>query len=332
MDAKSSFALQSDVTGTVDLTRPADVCATVVATLRKRFPDINVACLEHGYRDIEAAFWGRYPGLLACDTPYHDLRHSLATSLLMARMIDGYAAAPTAGGPQFDAAHASLATLLALYHDIGFLRRNEEGRINGAMLIHDHEQRSVDFMRDYLAQGSLARQADGAELILATNFSASLDDLLAGLSPARQLISKMLGTADLVSQVSSRYYLERCRYYLYGEFVIAGADRLVRPDGTTQMLYDSGEDLLRKTPGFFEHVVRKRIEGMGDMYHCVAAHFGGDDPYERGMRRNMAFLKEIVASGDFGRLARRPIPLMPLPEAEWRALLRGLDNEVDADE
>jgi hypothetical protein len=47
----------------------------------------------------------------------------------------------------------------------------------------------------------------------------------------------------------------------------------------------------------------------------VAAHFGGDDPYERGMARNIGYLKELIARGDFAGLTRKPVPLMPGPDA-----------------
>lgn len=308
-----NYAPQSDVTGQVNLTHPGEVADVVCHIIGQRYPGFDATLLRLAFRDIEAAFWGRYDGLLPCDTPYHDLRHSLATSLLMARMVDGHALAHPADMPSLDADEAALAVLLALYHDIGFLRRTDEAHLHGASLLREHEQRGVDFMRTYLAGGAFARLAAQAELIHTTNFAKPLAETLDGRPPTMQLIGKMLGTADLVSQVSSRYYLERCRCFLYEEFVIAGADRMTGADGKTIVLYASAEDLLRKTPGFFEQVVRKRIEGMGDLYRCVAAHFGGDDPYERGMQRNMAFLKETIERNDFSRLARKPLPLMPLP-------------------
>ena len=311
-----SFTNQSDVTGTVDLTHPAEVTAAVCRILLKRYPDTRIEFIRQAFADIEAAFWGRYPGLLPCDTPYHDLRHSLATSLLMARMVDGYEAARGADMPVLDADQACLAVVLALYHDIGFLRRPAEADTHGACLIHQHEQRGVDFMRTYLAQGPLAQLSPQAGLIQATNFAKPLDELLVDLPPAMVLLCQMLGTADLVSQVAGRYYLERCRYFLFEEFVIAGANRTVTPEGKTVILYETPEDLLRMTPGFFETMVKQRIENFGAPYRCVATHFGGENPYDVGMQRNIDFLKDLIANNDFSRLARKPIPLMPSPAAD----------------
>lgn len=304
--------IQCDVTGTVNLADPAAVADAVCGILGQRYGRFDETTLRRGFSDIKDAFWGRYPGLLPCDTPYHDLRHSLGTALLMARMVDGYQSIHAASTPDLGADEAVLAVLLALYHDIGFLRRQHETDICGACLILEHEQRSVDFMVDYLAQGALARFSSQAWLIQATNFAKPIAETLAGLSGTDYLIGQMLGTADLVSQLSGRYYLERCRYYLYQEFVAAGMDRTLAPNGETLVLYASAEDLLRKTPDFYEHLVKKRLDQDFDrVYRYIAPHFGGDDPYTRGLERNLSFLRTLIENNDFSRLRRKPVPLIP---------------------
>lgn len=304
--------IQCDVTGTVNLADPAAVADAVCGILGQRYGRFDETTLRQGFCDIQNAFWGRYPGLLPCDTPYHDLRHSLGTALLMARMVDGYQSVHAANTPELDADQAVLAVLLALYHDIGFLRREHEAHLCGACLIMEHEQRGVDFMGDYLAQGALACFFSQAWLIQATNFAKPIAETLAGLSATDYLIGQMLGTADLVSQLSGRYYLECCRYYLYEEFVAAGMDRGRTPDGKTVVLYASAEDLLRKTPDFYEHLVKKRLdEDFEQVYRYIAPHFGGDDPYTQGLERNLAFLRTLIERNDFSGLRRKPVPLIP---------------------
>lgn len=304
---------QSDVTGTVNLANPAAVADAVCEILAQRYSDFDPAPIRQGFIDIEDAFWGRYPGLLPCDTPYHDLRHSLGTALLMARMVDGFEAARSEDDTVvLDVDAGSFAVLLSLFHDIGFLRRESESGINGACLIKDHEQRGVDFMRGYLARGPFARFADQAMLIHATNFARPLDETLAGLPRKLLVIGQMLGTADLESQIAGRYYLERCRHFLFHEFVVAGVDRTVSANGETVVLYATPEDLLRKTPGFYQHLVKKRLEqDFARVYRFVAAHFGGDDPYADAMQRNIGYLERLIARDDFSGLRRKPIPLMP---------------------
>lgn len=305
---------QRDVTGTINLCSPKAVADAVCAILAQRYEGFDEAPVRQGFIDIENAFWGRFTGLLACDTPYHDLRHSMSTALLMARMVDGYEASHSADKRALGRDEGTLAVLLTLFHDIGFLRRENEAHMNGACLIHDHEQRSVDFMRTYLAQGPLARYANQAELIHATNFDLPIADTLRGQPPELFIVAQLIGTADLVSQFGGRYYLERCHHFLFREFVAAGVDRTLSPGGETIVLYATPEELLRKTPDFYEHVVKRRLEeDFAHAYRYIAPHFGGDDPYTRSMQRNLNFLRDMIRRNDFSSMRRRPVPLMPLP-------------------
>lgn len=303
---------QYDITGTVDLSSAEAVADTVCSTLGQRDGGIDDALIHRSFGDLAAAFWGNYPGLQPCDTPYHDLRHSLGTTLVTARLVDGYEAVHQGSGQALGRELRTLAVLLALFHDIGFLRRDDELAVNGASLIKEHEARSVEFSRAYLRQTPLAHLADQAELIQTTNFARPVAATLAGRSEPLCVVGRLIGTADLVSQMAGRYYLERCRDYLYREFVIAGADRVSLPDGSTKMLYTSGEDLLSKTPGFYDHLVKPRLENeFAQSYRYLTAHFGGSDPYTESIQHNLAFLQEVIASGDFSRLKRRPPALLP---------------------
>ena len=129
-------SLQSDPTEKVDLTNPAAVLEAIDAVLRARYgAGYGRPLLESSIADLARAFRGDYPGLLRCDTHYHDLRHALDTGLVMARLIDGHAVAnPDTAPRDIDTEHALLGVLLALYHDIGLLRRTGEEHLEGASL------------------------------------------------------------------------------------------------------------------------------------------------------------------------------------------------------
>jgi hypothetical protein len=45
------------------------------------------------------------------------------------------------------------------------------------------------------------------------------------------------------------------------------------------------------------------------LHQLVATHFGGRNPYRDKMERNIAFLKEVLADGDFDRLRRKSVTL-----------------------
>ncbi len=297
-----------------DLGNAGNFADAVCKILDRCYPNFDPSFVRKGFADIEDAFFGRFPGLLACDTPYHDLRHSLDTALVMARMVDGFELAHGADEPALGVSEGCLAVLLALYHDIGFLRKETESDICGSSLAHDHEQRSVDFMRTYLAKSPFPEFASQAQLIHATNFAVPISQTLSGLPQQLLVIGQMLGTADLLSQMSGRYYLENCRDYLFQEFAAAAADPSESPTGEEVIVYPTPEDLLRKTPIFYEQVVRLRLEeDFSHMYRYLAPHFGGVDPHMQGMQRNLAFLNDLIARNDFSLLHRMSKPLMPEP-------------------
>ena len=122
----------------------------------------------------------------------------------------------------------------------------------------------------------------------------------------------MIGAADLISQMADRFYLERCRDFLYREFVAAGADRKTDANGNEQLIYTSGEDLLARTPGFYDALVKKRLsDDFGDIDHYLTIHFGGRNPYRESMDKNLAYVRHMIGNGDFSGLRRHPVPLLP---------------------
>lgn len=310
----SQISLQHDVTGTVNLEATDEVADAVCRILRAHYDGIDEPFLHRAFADLQAAFWGAYPGLLPCETPYHDLRHSLDVALLVARMLDGYEREHGRENEALGAQESTLGVVLALFHDVGFLRRPGESFTHGAELMSLHEERSVAFMRTYLLQTPLAAWSEHAELIQTTNFAKPSHAVIAGLPARLSLIARMLGAADLLSQMADRFYLERCRDFLYREFVIAGSDRLHYADGSERLLYASGEELLAKTPDFYDKFVRKRLsEDFGDIDRYLAAHFGGINPYRVSLDKNLSYLRRLIAAGSFGGLRRHPVPLLPNP-------------------
>ena len=66
---------QNDVTNRVNVEDPARVRDAVIALYAARYPGIDLAPLRQAFADFQALFEGTYPGYLACDTLYHDMRH-----------------------------------------------------------------------------------------------------------------------------------------------------------------------------------------------------------------------------------------------------------------
>src|SRR5687767_8853103 len=81
---------QNDVTNRVDVENPARVRDAVLSIFAARYPGADFSFLSQAFGDFHDLFEGRFAGYLACDTLYHDMRHTLDMTLAMARLIDGY--------------------------------------------------------------------------------------------------------------------------------------------------------------------------------------------------------------------------------------------------
>jgi aminoglycoside/choline kinase family phosphotransferase len=105
--------------------------------------------------------------------------------------------------------------------------------------------------------------------------------------------------------MSDRMYLEKCREFLYREFVVGQVARETLPNGKEVVRYASAEDLILKTPSFYEHVARARIDRkLGGVGRFVASHFDGPDLYQTEIDRNMDFLRRAIETADLSRLRR----------------------------
>jgi hypothetical protein len=296
---------QNDVTNRINVEDPRGVRDVVLALFAARFPGADFTPLAQAFDDFSALFEGRYPGYLACDTLYHDIRHTLDMTLAMARLIDGHERA-SARADRLGARRAMLGVLVALLHDSGYLKRSSESHVeNGAEFTKVHVSRSADFISTYLPKiGFEAETPLAARLVHFTGYEMEVEDIRVEEAKDR-LLGCMVGTADLIGQMSDRMYLEKCREFLYREFVIGKVARENLPDGKEVVRFASPEDLILKTPGFYEYVARARIDDkLGGVDRYVASHFDGPDLYQTEIERNMDFLRRAIETSDLGRLRR----------------------------
>ena len=288
----------------VDLEDPAAVGKAIRSILDRLYGrGYDTALLGEAMQDAIDAYRGDFPGLLRCDTLYHDLRHALETGLTTARLLDGYAKSAAAGSLEpIDGDHALLAVLLALFHDIGLLRRSTEPHLWGPVLIPIHEERGVEFMQRYLSRTALAALADKSQLIMSTKLVFNMP---ATWSAADRRLAAIVATADLLSQFSDRCYLEKCRDFLFVEFSAVGIA------GSAASPYPDRETLLAKTPEFFSGVCRQRLD---DEYQGVSRllelHTGNGNPWEEAIQRHLGFLDVVLRDHELSRLRRHPRPFI----------------------
>jgi len=126
-------------------------------------------------------------------------------------------------------------------------------------------------------------------------------------------VGHMLGTADIMAQMADRCYLEKCRDRLYPEFVLGGLAKKKLPGGRTQILFSSGVDLVRKTPGFYMNAAKRLDLQLARAYEYAERHFNGQNLYLEEMQKNVRYAQAVRDAGrvlgvpfaDVDRVARR---------------------------
>jgi hypothetical protein len=316
---------QYDVTNQVDLSQAAHVGDAVIEILRSQYPRISLSPLKQAFEDAHKLFNGEYPTYLPCDTLYHDQQHTLDMTLALARLIDGHertASKETRIGSE----RATLGVITALFHDSGYIRHEQDHHHhNGAEYTLIHVSRSAEFLKRYMhkiGMGEMAQHA--AQMVHYTGYEISPAEIRLPDAQTHR-VGHLLGTADLIAQMSDRCYLEKCRDRLYPEFVLGGLAVQTGADGREKVIYASGEDLLRKTPAFYAHEVENRLNRLfNEAYNCEIAHFDGKHRYYiEALGMNQAYLKRVLKNDDFSLLRRQP-------PANYGALnFPGLDAYLD---
>ncbi|MBI3045649.1 MAG: hypothetical protein HYY78_22810 [Betaproteobacteria bacterium] len=292
-----------DVTDRVFVADPRIVCEEVCALLRRLEPNGELRPVETAFDVFSRLYSGTLPGYAGCETWYHDAQHSLDCALVMARLLDGHERG-TADG-RMGGRRARLGVIAALFHDAGYIRRSADEEQHGAQFTLYHVRRSGDFLAEFLPSvGFVEEGALAEQLVHFTGYEVALDRIDVH-DPLDRRLGFMLGTADVLAQMSDRCYLEKCRDFLYPEFEICGLAGAPHPDGT-KPLYDSREDLLRKTPGFHDKIWKERMDGYFEsVYRYAAAHFGGRNLYLDVIQGHLRRLREVLETNRIHEGLRR---------------------------
>jgi hypothetical protein len=276
-----------DVTDSIRTTDLKQVSAEVLRVYRGLYNGTPSGALDRAFEDVGKLYRGEHPDYQACDTAYHDIQHVMDVTLAMARLMDGYERSRN-GSPALPAAGFALGVVTALFHDFGYLRKRGDHRHRyGAEYTLTHVTRGSKHLRRYLPRIGLKRYASaGATLVHYTGYERAaetipLEDLLL------RRVGHMLGTADIIAQMADRCYLEKCRDRLYPEFVLGGLTKKKLPGGRTQLLFSSGNDLVRKTPGFYQNASKRLDLQLARAYEYAEHHFKGQNLYLEEMQKNV---------------------------------------------
>jgi hypothetical protein len=270
------------------------------------------------FYDFERLFEGKFPGYLGCDTTYHDMQHTLDMTLALARLVVGYERS-VEPAERLTSRRVQMAIITSLFHDAGYIRHRERDRgfCNGSEFTLYHVSRSADFLRRYLPELGLSKDVAVSSMIVHfTGYELDLDDIELD-DPRDAICGHLLGTADLMAQMADRCYLEKCRDRLYKEFVLGGVAVERARQGEYTVRYESGIDLLKKTPLFYQQVSRERLYAkFNRAYRYIEVLYDGQNPYVDAIRSNMSHLIRVLKTGDFSMLRRSPPYFVGVDDAE----------------
>lgn len=292
-----------DVTNQINVTRPDEVCAEVCRLFSELYPAESTWRIEQAFTDLTALFQGRLPGYLLCETPYHDLQHTLDVTLAMARLLHSHE--QHADVAALGAERIQAGILVALFHDAGYMRRRHENKHqNGAAYTLNHVSRSALFLHNYLPSLKMAELAPMAgRLVHYTGYEMKINDIPVH-SAAEQQLGCLVGTADLLAQMADRCYLEKCRDRLYYEFAVAG---IAGPD-VANARFRSQREMLAKTPAFISHAIRDRLDKALDAVRGYSGRFflPEKDLYWHSIQKNIDYISAAVERNELPLLRRNP--------------------------
>jgi hypothetical protein len=314
-----------DVSDRVNTTDPSAVEQEIIRIYQELYSAPAAPIIARAFADCTRFYRGADPRYYACDTAYHNLQHVFEVTLAMARLMDGYERSRRFS-EALDPDLFALGVLTALFHDIGYLRHRKDTRHrNGGEYTLRHVSRGADFLEEYLQEIGMPQWSRLAgRIIHFTGYEISVQRIDVPGETYR-LLGNMLGSADIIAQMSDRCYLEKCRDRLYPEFVWGGlADGQSSAPRKGGALFASPQDLLYKTPGFYHKATVRLADHLGAVFRYAETHFGGANLYLEELSKNIRYAERIADARDGGTLRRIPPPkhglAISMPAMQARSL------------
>ena len=127
-------------------------------------------------------------------------------------------------------------------------------------------------------------------MILCTGVNAALS-VIPFQNELERVVGWALGTADLLGQMAAEDYLDKLPV-LYAEFTEAAAYSKDRTHFIA--MFSSAEDLMRKTPAFWENFVRLKLDrDFGGLHRFLNDPYpSGPNPYFERIEANIQRLRQ----------------------------------------
>ena len=234
---------------------------------------------------LKSLFEGKFEGYQKCNTEYHNLNHTLDALLASARLMDGF----NISSESILSEESAVALLLAvIYHDSGYIQKTDDNDGTGAKYTKNHVERSTIFVtanKDKIGITALMSEVISSLI----RWTGLRNDM-----PGESVMGKdyatagsIIGTADLLGQMSDRAYLEKL-LFLYYEFKEAGIEG-----------FNTEFDILRKTLSFYTTTQDRLDRQLGKVYDFAKVHFNKRfgipfNLYMEAIEKQMQYLKKII--------------------------------------
>jgi hypothetical protein len=268
----------------VDSSDPEKVIEEVLRIFYYHYSEDSALRVRLGFSQVRSLFAGQFPGYRECLAEYHDFNHTMSVVMAAARLMDGYNI-ERVFLPEEQAIQLLLAALL---HDTGYIQEDWDTEGTGAKYSRQHEQRSIDFLKRHAGVFEIEEPEIEplVHLIEATDLKTDFARIPFP-SEEEQDTGAILGSADILGQMSDRDYLEKL-LFLYHEFREAGIPG-----------YETEFDILKKTRDFYEAVKERLRDTYLHMFELAHHHFRerfqiNQNLYIVAVDRQMAYLDKII--------------------------------------
>jgi hypothetical protein len=276
----------------VDFDSAPAVAQFVRAEFGKLYPGASPKVLLRLFSDVEALFEGRTPDFAPIDLKYHNFRHTLMATVCMAQILEGEFASD--GDGKLSPRDFELAIAGVLLHDSGYLKLKSDTKGTGAKYTYCHILRSCAFAASYLPQlGATDIEIDS--VLSAINCTGPHSEI--GRLHFRNSVSRVVGcalaTADYLGQLADPHYPDKLGE-LYAEFCESD-DYANVPQ--SKRAFKSEEDLFCRTPGFWVHFVKPKLEtDFQSVYRYLEKPLGsGRNGYLAAVEENFARIESRIA-------------------------------------
>jgi len=264
---------------------PKAVEAEAQAAYAEIFPQHDPDLVSRVFGCVLKCFRGECREYQAVDARYHDLEHTLQGLLCFVRLLANRHRAHAE--PPLDQRTFELGLLAMLLHDTGYAKKRDDTSGTGAKYTFTHVARSADYAANLLTQhGFSALDIQAVQhMIRCTGVNVDLE-AIPFQSEIERVVGYALGTADFLGQMAAADYVDKLPV-LFAEFQEAAAFSPGSVPSTAS--FRSAEELIQKTPSFWEHHVWLKINrDFRGLYHFLENPYpGGPNEYLDRIRANL---------------------------------------------